>query len=160
MNIGCDWVREQLEDDLGRSLAVEAARDLDEHVAHCEACRRVRARQEMFARVFHELPRVSAPPDLLVQIEAEIERRASTPRRFRVLRFAAPIAATAIAATFLAIFVLHRARPDHVVLLREDVVCTSFADYELRDRLYKDNPFFSDTDPADAYYRILKEGWK
>lgn len=161
VGIGCEWVREQLENDLGKSLAVMAARELDEHVARCEGCRRVRARQEMFSRVFHELPRVSAPPDLLAQIEAEIERRESTPRRFRLLRRVAPIAAAAMAATVLAIFVLHHARPDgRIVLIRESAYIQTREDYALRDRLYDDNPFTKDIDPADTYYRILREGWK
>jgi predicted anti-sigma-YlaC factor YlaD len=155
----CEWAREQIEHDLGESLVGRDARDLEQHLERCGSCRKVRARQEALVRTFRELPRVSAPPDLFARIQSEIDRRESAPRRFRLLRRVAPIAAAAIAATVVAMALFQRS-PRHLVIVPDSSYCQNLEDYQLRDRLFQDNPFFGDVDPADAYRRILGGGWK
>jgi predicted anti-sigma-YlaC factor YlaD len=157
VDFGCDWVREQLEHDLGAGLP---APEVEEHVARCEECRKVRRRQEVLVRTFGSLPRINAPPDLFRRIQEEIERREARPRVFRLLRYAVPAAIAATLLTAVLIQGLWPARTARFAHLPETEICT-LEELGIRDAVFGDNPFVEDADWGEAYYRLLKgEMWK
>jgi hypothetical protein len=98
----CDKVREDLDAHLDGELAVEAAVELEAHLASCAACRAELGRRRKLVALVQALPRPKAPAGLAEKIVAA--SRPGRPDLIVKLRTWAPALATA-AVLFLALVI-------------------------------------------------------
>ncbi len=158
MGFGCEWVRDQLRHDLGRNLVGQAARDLEEHLAHCDGCRVARSRQAQWVDAFRALRPALPPADLWDRIQAEIARRESRPRILRWLPYAVPAAAAAMLLIAGLYSTSRPFRPGPLVrleLVRENEIF-SLEELRVRDAVLSDNPFVQDGQLERVYFDLLK----
>ena len=113
----CDAIREQLLDSISERLSAKRQTRIDEHLQTCAECSRIFARERALSSALAQRPTYALPPSLRAKLTSQVVPPKTKPRWARVFAIAAP----ALAAAMLALFVAQRWYTPDQALINEAV---------------------------------------
>jgi hypothetical protein len=149
--MNCEEVQKYLSDFLDKSLDIEHAREIEDHLATCSRCSEEMASLTECQRIVSDLPAVELPLGFTSRVMARVRETAHPPslweRLFSPLRIKIPLQATAVVLIAALAAYIYQKEP----LERESVVAvqpeSSFREQHETDRLA---PFLAQAPTADS----------